>query len=577
MKRVALISCHDKTNLYPFVHKLGRLNYKILSTGGTYDHLEKFCFNERIEIERVEDVTKFPEILNGRVKTLHPNIFGGILANTSNEQHCNDISTHHIPLIDLVVVNLYPFWDVTSATTIEKAIELIDIGGVSLLRAAAKNYDRVTVFSSFDQYDTFPDKIDKRKLAASVFRLTSQYDQSIARFFEQSVSNTTTRTYEMNKNLKYGCNPHQRPAGIYTIDGYKSPFDILNGDIGYINVMDMIGCWGLCKELQSLTNRDAACSFKHTSPAGAAVSVNWESLPLQSQRLLNMLYGLSAKSSPAVNAYVRSRNADPLSSFGDFIGFSGIVDIELAKVIRQHVSDGIVAAGYTPEALEVLKQKKKGAYVIVKANLKHTVPKTTTEFREYGTVGLAVMQLINNETITESDMTPDKIVTENKNLPDFAKVDLVVANASLKYAQSNNVACATNGQLIGMSAGQQSRVHSVRLACSKAQTWLNRHREDDLKNLESIISDTKLSFQDKINASTQYSEKSSSNTEFQDVDISLASDAFFPFSDNIDELAQIRVKYITQAGGSLRDNDVIAKCDHYGITMVFTGKRIFTH
>lgn len=591
----ALISCFDKTGILPVTKHLVDRGYQIISTGGTYEYLRQH-FDQHI-ITSVASVTQFPEILGGRVKTLHPAIHAGLLANRDDAQHVADMKTHALNGIDVLIVNLYPFWTVVvgsqETTTESQAIELIDIGGVAMLRAAAKNHKHVTVMSNASQYARFirqqasNDKDDssqmRRDFAAEVFRLTSDYDARIADYFTStSGAHSKRRTYDVAIPLKYGCNPHQRNASIRTIDGGELPFQVLSGELGYINVLDAIGCWGLVQELVKVTgSAAAACSFKHTSPAGAAVSMEWQSLSTPSQTLLHKLYGIDHHSSPGVNAYVRSRNADPQSSFGDFIGISGEVDEVLASIIKRHVSDGIIAASYTPKALEILKTKKGGKYVVLRAAVTNT---PTMEYREIG--GLCLTQETNTMSVTLNDLASSKIVTRapEVGIPDSGKLDLLVANACLKYAQSNNVACAVEGQLIGLSAGQQSRVHSVRLACSKAKVWLARHSPAGIERIETLVAKG-LPFQDVINLSTNAAEASGGAAEASgeasgDAStwrVALASDAFFPFADSITEMLPINVRYVSETGGSLRDADVVAECNKHDITMVFTSKRIFTH
>lgn len=597
--KTALISCWNKQGLTGLCRWLFQNNYKVISTGGTYAHIA----SDHREAEaaktllKVDQVTEFPEILGGRVKTLHPAIHGGLLAKRSDSTHMDELSRYQIDPIDLVVVNLYPFWQVTPDVLHSEAIELIDIGGVALARAAAKNSESIAVLTDPGQYDEFiriygatdtntehfsANQGFRSELAAKAFRMTSQYDEQIASFFERQTNQAValTREYKPVMSLRYGCNPHQHSAAVYSVNGGSVPFQILNGDCSYINILDAMGCMGLVEELEQTTGgRVAACSFKHTSPAGAAIAMDWNSLITESQTQLRLLYGIDETASPALNAYVRARNGDPLCSFGDFIGISATVDATLARVIRGHVSDGIIAPDYTPEALDILKQKKKGKYVVLRYDKDNSTTAAATpevEFREIG--GIAVSQQRNIQQITDADLTPEKIVTAkfisqrvSKTQP---KLDLVVANAALKFAQSNNVACAYQGQIIGLSAGQQSRVHSVRLACHKARVWINRHSATSLSLVHSLSNEP---FQEKINKTTAIAEEAVSLESDVVQGIVLASDAFFPFPDSITEANKVGVRFISQPGGSLRDKEVIEECDRHGIVMYFTGKRIFTH
>lgn len=577
--KTALVSCYNKNGLVTLCSWLFNNGYKIITTGGTYNHISQSQIGNETNLrhlQHVEQVTGFPEILGGRVKTLHPKIHGGLLADITSQEHQSQLEQHAIDPIDLVVANLYPFWNVTKNVSEQEAIELIDIGGVAMIRAAAKNYKHVTVLTDPTQYEQFlkcngqPSETIRKNFAHRAFVSTSDYDSRIAQYFDNSAATTTTKNYILEYPLKYGCNPHQTPAGIYSINGRPIPLKVLNGECGYINILDAVGCWGLVHELQQLTGRVAACSFKHTSPAGAAVAMDFDQLSTRSQTILTRLYGLTSSSSAAVNAYIRARNSDPQSSFGDFIGISTIVDVDLANVIKKFVSDGIVAPGYTDEALAILKEKKKGNYVIIQMT-QPIIPFEGAEYREIA--GFAIAQPVNTQQITENDLTPDKIVTKhNGDIGTDAKRDLIIANACLKFAQSNNVACATEGQLIGLSAGQQSRVHSVQLACNKAKIWITRHTSDQ------CFPDKNLPFQDLINETTRSAEILSPGESASQYTISLASDAFFPFPDSIAvAAASINVRYVTQTGGSMRDDLVIDECNQKNIVMFFTGKRIFTH
>lgn len=619
----ALVSCYDKSGLEAFATKLIDQGINILSTGGTYAKIAS-ALPDLVGTSRlrtVESLTGFPEILNGRVKTLHPLIHGGLLTDWNNEDHSKDASQHGIPRISVLAVNLYPFWEVTGDTTMETAVELIDIGGVAMLRAGAKNHKHVAVFTDPKQYEDFPSNHksldDRRRMALQAFQLTAKYDGMISKYLgagEDSSTSTIDRAYAMHTEMKYGCNPHQSSGcGLFSIDGRTPALKLLNGAWGYINVLDAIGCWALVKELNAVTGREAACSFKHTSPAGAAVAVPWDEIHPTNQKLLSKLYRLGPESSPALNAYVRSRNADPMSSFGDFIGYSGVVDVELAGFIAKQISDGMVAAGYTPEALEILRGKKSGRYVVVEADPAVDLwGPDGLEVRELG--GMALVQPCNKRTITAEDLGPDHVVAQvalaaaagdddgdAKQLPANVVLDLLVANACLKYAQSNNVACAFQGQLVGLSAGQQSRVHSAALACSKAGVWTRRHHHAALSALDVFAKGVKA--QAKINATTALAEDPSTFLRYHMDVISpeqkdtatklaqamkeeenafkptlvMASDAFFPFPDSIHVAKAAGVKYVSQPGGSARDEEVTAACVEYQMCMIHTGVRIFTH
>lgn len=597
--RYALLSCYDKTNLASFANNLFEKGYKIISTGGTYAQLSG-NFPPAVEnglLIRVSDLTGFPEILGGRVKTLHPLIHGALLTDWDNPEHQKQAEEHGIPRIEVVVVNLYPFWDViTKVHTEAEAVEMIDIGGVAMLRAAAKNYKHISVYTSIAQYDQ---RLSRKQLALQAFEVTTKYDQLIASYLRED-GPVLHREYRHAWPMKYGCNPHQVPAAVYSIDGRDVPLKVLNGNASYINVLDALGCWGLVKELSEVTGGIAACSFKHTSPAGAAIYVPAEQLDISIRTLLERLYGVDLLHvSPALNAYMRARNADPMSSFGDFIGVSCVVDIGLAQFLKGQISDGIVAPGYSAGALEVLKQKKKGSYVIIQADPTVALDRGT-EFREIG--GMMLEQPSNSRVITRDDLTNNGGTA----LPESVVLDMLVATACLKYAQSNNVACAYQGQLVGLSAGQQSRVHSARLACDKADVWKRRHHPAAIAMLEQFSEDSKP--QDRINATTsmaedpqrfleEYGSMLRNGSEFTvrqllvpfmveafaerknpfQPSLTMASDAFFPFPDSIHAAHRSGVKYVCQPGGSNRDAEVTAACTEHGMQMVHTGVRIFTH
>lgn len=385
-------------------------------------------------------------------------------------------------------------------------------------------------------------------------------------------------------NLKYGCNPHQKPAMIYVKDG-ELPFEILNGNPGYINFMDAFNSWQLVKELSKATGLPAAASFKHVSPAGAAVGV-----PLSD--VLKKAYGVEEMElTPVATAYARARGADRMSSYGDFAAISDIVDVATAKILKKSVSDGIIAPGYSEEALEILKGKKKGNYCIIKMD-KNYEPEETEKREIYG----ITFQQKRNNILIKQDLL-ENIVTENKNITEAAKRDLLIATITLKYTQSNSVCLALDGQAIGVGAGQQSRVHCVRLAASKADIWFLRQHPSVL-NLPFKVG---VKIPEKDNVIDQYLRDDVTEEEtkgWKDVfttmperlgkeekeqwiskftGVSLSSDAFFPFRDNIDRAAKSGVKYIVQAGGSIRDDVVIRACNEYNMVMACSKLRLFHH
>ncbi|NMM63574.1 phosphoribosylaminoimidazolecarboxamide formyltransferase [Clostridium sp. P21] len=384
--------------------------------------------------------------------------------------------------------------------------------------------------------------------------------------------------------LKYGCNPHQKPAKIYA-ENKTLPFKILNGNPGYINFMDAFNSWQLVKELKIATELPAAASFKHVSPAGAAVGV-----PL-SDTLKKSYFVSDIDLSPVACAYARARGADRMSSFGDWASISDVVDLPTAQILSKSVSDGIIALGYTDEALKLLMRKKKGNYCIIQMDWDYE----PYEIEKRQIYGITFEQKRNNVIIKE-DML-NNIVTINKNISDEAKRDLLISMITLKYTQSNSVCFVLDGQVIGVGAGQQSRIHCTRLAASKADTWflrqhpavLNLPFKEDVSrpNRDNVIDQylrddiTPMELKEWKSVLQQIPDrltKEEKRTWLSNLTgVSLGSDAFFPFKDNIDRAVQSGVKYIVQPGGSLRDNLVIEACNKYNIAMSFSGTRLFHH
>ncbi len=387
--------------------------------------------------------------------------------------------------------------------------------------------------------------------------------------------------------LKYGCNPNQKPSRIYMEDGSQLPVTVLNGKPGYINFLDAFNGWQLVKELKEATGLPAATSFKHVSPAGAAVG-----LPLD--ETLAKIYWVEdlGELSPLACAYARARGADRMSSFGDFIALSDVCDADTARLIKREVSDGVIAPGYTEEALALLKAKKKGGYNVIQIDPSY-VPAPVEKKQVYG----ITFEQGRNELDVDGDLLSN-IVTANRELPESALMDMKIALITLKYTQSNSVCYVKGGQAIGIGAGQQSRIHCTRLAGQKADNWFLR-QSPQVMGLEFLES---LGRADRDNAIDVYM-----GDEYMDVladgawekifrtrpavftreekrawldqmqDVTLGSDAFFPFSDNIERAHKSGVKYIAQPGGSVRDDAVIDCCDKYKMVMAFTGIRLFHH
>ncbi len=393
-----------------------------------------------------------------------------------------------------------------------------------------------------------------------------------------------------NIELKYGCNPNQKPASVYIEDGSELPFEVLNGKPGYINLLDALNGWQLVSEIKAATGKASAASFKHVSPSSAAIG-RVMSDKLKKACFVDDIVGLDE--SPIATAYARARGTDRMSSFGDFISLSDVCDETCAKLIKREVSDGVIAPGFTDAALDILKQKKNGNYLILKVNEDFKAPEVETK----QVFGVTFEQKHNDIKIDKTCL--NDVVTEIKDIPEDAKDDLVIALITLKYTQSNSVAYAADGQTIGVGAGQQSRVHCTRLAGSKADNWHLRQSEKVLNlpfkegtkrpSMDNFI-DRYIAMEDTPEARgdfdweklfTERPEVFTVEEKRQILDaitgVSVASDAFFPFSDNIDRAHESGVSYIAQPGGSTRDDLVIDSCNKYGIAMAFTGFRLFHH
>ena len=593
MNKLALFSVSNKTGVSNFGKFLINQGYKILSTGGTYKTLVNDHGNDKII--KISNYTDFNEVLGGRVKTLHPKIHSGLLADNKNPEHISDMEKNNYNLINIVVVNLYPFEETVRNPNVteNEAIENIDIGGHTLIRSSSKNYKRVLIITEPNDYEYIIknwDNIDvefRKNMAKKALHHATKYDMAISGYFNENI---TYRHYTEHISLKYGCNPHQNISSICSI-GDNLPIKLLNGTPGYINLLDALGSWQLVSEIEKTTGIIAAASFKHTAPAGVAINK-----PLTD--LMKKIYGVENYDlTPCSTAFIRARNSDPMSSFGDFIAISGIVDKTTALLIKREVSDGIIASGYTSDALDILKAKRRGRYLVIQAN-KSYVNSQNKEYREM--FGITLMQQPNTMLVGEKCF--GNIPTKKKNIPEDSQLDMIIANITLKYTPSNSVSYATNGQVIGIGAGQQNRVDCVKLAGDKAIKWILRQHPKTINLFNYFKSTTKR--QEKINCCMQYINGNFSEIEFNDwlskfnsefeyheltndekenfvknfrYELSLSSDAFFPFRDNIDECAKRHVKYIIQPGGSIADKRIIRACNDYNIAMAMTGTRLFQH
>ena len=454
----------------------------------------------------MSDYTGSAECLDGRVKTLHPKVHGGLLGVRGHPKHEKEMEEHGIGKIDMTILNLYPFEaTVAKGAEFEQCIENIDIGGPSMLRSTAKNHAFTTIVTSPDQYEEVQNVMGekggttlelRKRFAARAFSLSAAYDSAIASWFTSELGETSptiARVYKPEFPLKYGCNPQQKPAKISSLLNSKLPFDVLNGVPGYINLLDAANAWQLVKELRDATGLAAASSFKHVSPAGSAVAVPLTDVECAAYEVTP---DAAAKLTPVALAYLRARNADPMCSFGDFAAVSDIVDEETALILKKEVSDGIVAPGYTADALEILKKKKGGKFIILEAVAGYDPG--SIEYREV--FGMTFSQKRNDVVITKDHMK--EVVTTKKDLSDGAIRDMIVASICIKYTQSNSVGFAKDGMMVGVGAGQQSRVDCVKLAGRKVCTWYLRQHSKVL----GLKFKQGVKRQDRVNARVRYIE-----------------------------------------------------------------------
>lgn len=387
--------------------------------------------------------------------------------------------------------------------------------------------------------------------------------------------------------LKYGCNPNQKPSRIFIEDG-ELPVKVLNGKPGYINFLDALNGWQLVSELKSASGIPSAASFKHVSPAGAAVGTPLNDI----EKKIYWVSDMDMEFSPLASAYAKARGADRMSSFGDFIALSDICDVPTAKIIKREVSDGVIAPGYEPEALKILQEKKKGNYNVIEIDPSYK----PMPIEKKQVFGITFEQGRNDRIIDESCLK--EIVTKNKDLPENAKIDLLISLITLKYTQSNSVCYAKNGQAIGIGAGQQSRIHCTRLAGNKADNWFLRQADkvlylpfrDDVKRadrdnaIDLYIGDESDDLLMDGSWEKVFTKKPDPFTREEkrkwldkNTGVSLGSDAFFPFGDNIERAYKSGVSYVAEPGGSIRDDNVIEAADNHNMTMAFTGFRLFHH
>jgi len=596
---IALLSVYNKANLLELAQGLRSHGFQLLGSGGTAKKIR----DAGIPIDDVADITKAPEMLGGRVKTLHPVVHGGILARNIPQDEA-DLKAQNISPISVVVCNLYPFTSTIAKPncTLADAIEEIDIGGVTLLRAAAKNHARVSILSDPDDYAEFLNTLKEgngsapptimKKLALKAFEMTAKYDEAISDYFRQQYAGADVSPEALcgpvkRMALRYGANPHQKPAQAFVTDG-ELPFKVLAGSPGYINLLDALNSWALVKELQEALQLPAAASFKHVSPAGVAVGVELD----ETEKKVYGVDDLKEKLTPLAAAYARARGADRMSSFGDFIALSAPCDLATAKIISREVSDGVIAPGYAAEALEVLKKKKAGKYCILQIDDSYVPPSVETR----QVYGVSLQQRRNDAKIDASLFK--NVVTEGKEIPSNGLTDLIVATLALKYTQSNSVAYALRGSIIGIGAGQQSRIHCTRLAGSKADNWWLRHhprvlalpfkagvkRADKANAIDLFVTGEPLEGLEKsqweglfeqIPAPLTESEKQEHLSKLTGV--ACSSDAFFPFPDNVHRAHKSGVKYLAAPSGSVMDAECIKAANEHQMIFAHTDLRLFHH
>ncbi|PNY25676.1 Bifunctional purine biosynthesis protein ADE17 [Tolypocladium capitatum] len=591
-QKIAIVSVYDKTGLLDLAKGLIQQNVRILASGGTARMIRESGF----PVEDVSAITKAPEMLAGRVKTLHPAVHAGILARNLESDE-KDLADQNINKVDYVICNLYPFKDTVAKVnvSIPEAVEEIDIGGVTLIRAAAKNHKRVTILSDPDDYAGFLTELEKGEItetsrnryALKAFEHTADYDAAISDFFRKEYAGGG----DQYLTLRYGANPHQKPAAAFSTAN-KLPFKVLCGAPGYINLLDSLNAWPLVKELKRALGKPAAASFKHVSPAGAAIG-----LPLTPEErkvyFVNDVDGI--ETSALAQAYARARGADRMSSFGDIIALSDVVDVPTATIISKEVSDGVIAPGYEDAALEILSKKKGGKYLVLQMDPEYTPAPTETR----SVYGVNLQQHRNDVEISPKSFTTIITPKDAGALPESAARDLTVATITLKYTQSNSVCYAVNGQVIGLGAGQQSRIHCTRLAGDKADNWWMRFhgRVLDIKWKKGTKRADKSNAIDLL-VSGQLPEDGPEREAFEAVfeevppaftdeeraswmkqlkDVCVSSDAFFPFIDNVFRAARSGTKYLAAPGGSQNDGAVFDTAEKLGITFVQQNIRLFHH
>uniref|UniRef100_A0A7N6BGS8 Bifunctional purine biosynthesis protein ATIC n=1 Tax=Anabas testudineus TaxID=64144 RepID=A0A7N6BGS8_ANATE len=600
----ALLSVSDKSGLLDFAKRLVDVGLSLVASGGTAKTLRE----AGLAVRDVSELTGHPEMLGGRVKTLHPAVHGGILARKTSSDAA-DMERLDKDRRRMVVCNLYPFVKTVSnpSVTVEDAVEQIDIGGVTLLRAAAKNHARVTIVCDPADYSLVAKELEssgdkdttletRKTLALKAFTHTAQYDEAISDYFRGQYSRGVSQL-----PLRYGMNPHQAPAQLYTLRP-ALPLKVVNGSPGFINLCDALNAWQLVRELKSALGMPAATSFKHVSPAGAAVGV-----PLSEEEAkVCMVHDMLKDLTPLATAYARARGSDRMSSFGDFIAVSDVCDVPTARIISREVSDGIIAPGYDEEALKILSKKKNGNYCVLQMDPDYQPDEAEVRVlfglhlkqkRNEGLINKDFFSNVVSKGSNKCSQNPLTLFCVHK-LSEEAVRDLTVATIAVKYTQSNSVCYAKDGQVIGIGAGQQSRIHCTRLAGDKADNWWLRHhprvlnmkfrsgvkRAEMANAIDQYVSNTIGEGPDLAVWKSMYEEVPELLSETEKKNwisslqaVAVSSDAFFPFRDNIDRAKRSGVEYIAAPAGSAADEIVINACNEQGITLVHTKLRLFHH
>ncbi|OBT52666.1 bifunctional purine biosynthesis protein ADE17 [Pseudogymnoascus sp. 24MN13] len=567
MGKTAIISVYDKTGLLDLAKGLIKQNVRLLASGGTAKMIRESGF----AVEDVSAITHAPECLEGRVKTLHPRVHAGILARdlASDEK---DLADQNINKVDYVICNLYPFKDTVAKinVTVAEAVEQIDIGGVTLIRVAAETQTRVTILSDPSDYPSFLEELEKGEIkeqsrqmyALKAFGHTADYDAAISDFFRKQYASNGVQQLA----LRYGANPHQKPAAAYVKEG-ELPFKVLCGAPGYINLLDALNAWRLVEELKEALGHPAAASFKHVSPAGAAIAV-----------------GLTAEERKVYFV-------DDIEGLEN----SPLAQASPAPAAPTAVSDGVIAPGYDDAGLEMLETKKGGRYLDLQID-----PEYVPNPQETRTVyGITMAQHRNDVVISPASFSSIITPKEGAALSDSALRDLTVATIALKYTQSNSVCYALNGQVVGLGGGQQSRIHCTRLAGDKADNWWLRFsprvleikwkkgsKRADKSNAIDLLVSGELP---EVGAERELYEAMFEEVpkEFTDEErsewlgklkgVACSSDAFFPFIDNVFRASRSGVSYIAAPTGSQNDSAVMETAEKLGITFVEQSIRLFHH